>query len=130
MFEWNGKYNIGITLIDDQHRELFKIASRIHTLLHDQYALDKYDKIITLITELKNYTVYHFKTEEDYMQQIKHKWYFSQKVEHNDFIEKMNNINLQKIDEDQDEYIEDMLGFVSNWIISHILEKDKAIAAE
>jgi hemerythrin len=109
---------------------LFRIASSISSLLHDTYSFDKYDRIIALITQLKDYTVYHFKTEEEYMLQIKYKKYFSQKVEHDDFIKAINNVNFDKVDENQDEYIEKMLGFVSNWIINHILERDKAIKAD
>lgn len=130
MFEWDEKYNTGIARIDEQHQELFRIASSIATLLHDQYAFDKYDRIITLINKLKDYTIYHFKSEEEYMQQIKYKRYFSQKVEHDDFIEKFENMDVSKIDENQDQFIEDMLVFVSKWIIDHILEKDMAIASK
>ena len=130
MFDWNEKFNTGIPVVDEQHRELFRIAGRIHTLLHDQYAFDKYDTIVMLINELMDYTVYHFNTEEEYMQQIKYRKFFTHKVEHTDFIDKMKGIDVTKIDENQDEYIENILGLVAEWIVNHILEKDKAISAE
>ena len=130
MFEWNDKYNVGIELIDEQHQKLFEIAYRIHSLSRDQYSVDKYDEIIDLLNELKEYTIYHFKAEEEYMEKIKYKRYFTHKIEHNDFIEKMESFSVNNIDEDQEEYVEKMLSFVAEWIVNHILEKDKAIAME
>ena len=130
MFEWNEKFNIGIKLIDDQHQELFRIASKVHALLHDEFTFDKYDKMIALISDLKDYTVFHFKAEEEYMKQIKSKGYFTQKVEHDSFIEKLNAIDIYHIDENQDEYLAKILNDVSTWIINHILEKDMKIASK
>lgn len=128
MFEWNERFNTGVKTIDEQHQELFRIASKITDLLRDKDAFDKYDQIIVLITELKDYTKYHFKTEESYMQEIRYRKFFSHKVEHDDFVAKLNEINVYDIDENQDEYIEQILGFVSTWIVDHILQNDKAIA--
>lgn len=129
MFEWHEKFNTGIKLIDEQHKELFAIASRVRDLFLDQYAFDKYDRLIVLITELRDYTLYHFKTEEHYMQEVKYKKYFSHKVQHDDFAKKLQQIDFHEIDQNQDQYIEELLGIVSSWIISHILENDKFITA-
>lgn len=127
MFEWKDSYNTGIQFIDEQHKKLFFIAENIYKLLQDKDIFDKYDKIIVLIDELKDYTAFHFKNEEDYMQSIKYKKFFTQKVQHDFFIEKLNNIDIYSIDDDQDEYLRKMLADVSSWIIDHILERDTDI---
>lgn len=114
-------------MIDEQHKHLFEIGNRIYNLLENYLSVDKYDKIVAVIQELSDYTKYHFKTEEDYMIQIKYPKYFSQKVEHDDFIRKIEEIDLTDIDKDQDKHIRDILTFVFNWILEHILKKDKLI---
>ncbi|WPC39643.1 hemerythrin family protein [Clostridium sp. JS66] len=127
MLEWKDKYSIGVELIDEQHKHLFEIGNKAVKLLKNDFYIDKYDKIIEIIQELCEYTEFHFKAEEGYMLKIGSKQYESQKIEHDAFIKKINSVDLNKIDSDQQKYLEDLLAFVFNWIIEHILQKDKLI---
>lgn len=128
MIKWKDEYKIGVTQIDEQHEKLFEICDRAYSLLKNELYLDKYDKIVLILEELKEYTVYHFKFEEEYMKEIGYKKFFSQKVAHDDFIEKINNINLKSVDQKQDAAIIDILDFALKWIEQHILNEDKKIA--
>lgn len=130
MIQWKEDYRTGVDLIDDQHKRLLEIAAEAHALLKDELLTDKYDKIVAIIDELKEYTVYHFRSEEEYMESINYKRLLSQRVEHNEFIEKMNDINLDEIDNGQNLYLLGVLDFVVDWIENHILKKDKLITAE
>jgi len=127
MARWDEEYSIGMELIDEQHKELFAIVNRIQTLLSDKFITDKYDGIIKIIAELKAYTIYHFKAEEEYMLKIGYKRLFSQKVSHHDFLEKIDSIDFTQIDNDQNKYLNDILYFVCDWLVTHILKEDKLI---
>jgi hemerythrin len=127
MLVWKDEYAIGIPHIDEQHKHLFEIGNSIYALLEDQVITDKYDKIVTIINELKEYTKYHFDSEEKYMLQTKYPKYLSQKVAHDDFIAKIEEVQLQDIDADQESYIRELLLFVFNWVLEHILKEDKLI---
>lgn len=127
MIKWKDEYMIGVDKIDKQHQELFNITNKAYDLLDDEFVIDKYDKIINIIEELKEYTIFHFKEEEEYMLSIKYKRYFAQKVEHDEFVKKINDVNLKDIDVDQKKYLTDLLEFVIDWISSHILGSDKKI---
>ena len=105
MFEMKEQYKLGIANIDEQHEKLFEIGERAYQLLIDKFSTDKYDKIIAIIEELSNYTVIHFRDEEAYMESINYKRLFSQKIDHTDFIKKVGQVDLHKIDKNQDEYI-------------------------
>ncbi|KJS19519.1 MAG: bacteriohemerythrin [Clostridiaceae bacterium BRH_c20a] len=128
MIKWKDDYKIGVPQIDEQHEKLFEICDRAYALLKNKIYLDKYDRIIQILDELKDYTIYHFKFEEEYMQKIGYKKLLSQKVSHNDFIEKINNIDLKIVDEKQDIAIMEVLDFVLKWIEYHILNEDKKIS--
>lgn len=127
MYEMKEEYKIGIDSIDEQHKKLFELTEKTYQLFKNDFALDKYDKIIHLIEELKDYTVFHFKTEEEYMESIGYKRMFTQKVEHEAFIKKLDDVDLKTIDRDQDEYIIKLLQFLNDWLVEHILEKDMLI---
>jgi len=127
MIKWKKDYELKVKLIDEQHEELFEIANRAYKLLANEFVIDKYDKIIEILGELKEYTIFHFKSEEDYMLSIEYKRFFSHKVEHENFINTINNLDLNKIDLNQDGSVKEILEFVVNWIDSHILNEDKLI---
>ncbi|MCB2291103.1 hemerythrin family protein [Clostridium sp. CS001] len=124
MFEMKEEYKIGISNIDKEHEKLFEIGEQTYQLLKDTYATDKYDRIVELIQELRDYTAYHFKNEEDYMESINYKRLFTQKMDHANFIKKLDEINLAKVDQNQDEAIMGILTFLNRWLTNHILEKD------
>ena len=128
MISWKDEYKIGVETIDNQHKKLFEIANRAYELLKNDTYIDKYDRIVQILEELKEYTKFHFRSEEEYMESIGYKRLLSQKVAHNDFIDKIYSINLSEIDENQDEYILEILDFIVNWISVHILENDMLIA--
>lgn len=128
MIRWKEEYCLGIAAIDEQHMRLIELANEAYMLLANDLITDKYDKIVELIEELKEYTVYHFQCEEEYMEKAGYKRLFSQKIDHADFIEKVNNIDLKKIDEQQDKYLAGILDFIVEWVDFHILKKDKLIA--
>jgi len=130
MFEMKDEYRLGMALIDDKHERLFEIGESVYQLLKDSYTFDKYNKIMELLAELKNYTILHFNEEEEYMKSINYKGIFSQKIAHAEFIKKLSDINLDKIDENQDEYLMDILSFIAKWLTEHIIETDLLIVAK
>ncbi|MGE5380273.1 MAG: bacteriohemerythrin [Methylocystaceae bacterium] len=128
MIEWKDEYSVSNEAIDNQHKQLFAIAGKAYALLKDNLVTDKYDQIVAILDELKDYTVYHFSFEEEYMKSIGYKKFLSHKTLHDDFIERINNVNLNTIDENQHKYILDTLDFIVNWIGEHILGSDKQYA--
>ena len=52
---------------------------------------------------------------------------FIQKVQHDQFREKINNMDLDHLDENTDEMLDEILTYLTNWLINHILEHDKQI---
>lgn len=130
MFEMKPEYYTGIAAIDQEHENLFKIANEVHELIVDQFIPDKYDYILQVLNNLKDYTKYHFKHEEEYMESIKYKRLLSQKVSHADFIEKLDQIDLSSIDLNQKVVLLDLIDFLGNWLIEHIYKSDKLIAEQ
>ncbi len=130
MFEMKEKYKTGNLHIDAEHEKLFEIGEKAYQLLKNPYEVDKYDKIVGVIEELREYTLYHFKNEEDYMESINYKRLFTQKIDHANFIKKIDEVDFNKIDENQDEAIMTILTFLNEWLVDHILEKDLLITAK
>ncbi|AGX42523.1 bacteriohemerythrin [Clostridium saccharobutylicum] len=127
MYKMKDEFKTGIDFIDAQHKKLFDIADDAYNLLKNEFTIDKYDKVVQLINELKEYTAFHFKCEEEYMESINYKRMFTQKIEHDAFIKKLDDIDFKTIDENPDKYVFEMLEFLNNWLTGHILHNDKLI---
>lgn len=132
MFEMKSEYYIGIDMIDQEHAQLFAYADEAYELLHDEFTPDKYDKINLILEKLRDYTKKHFADEEEYMESIHYKKIFTQKIQHQQFIEKLDEF-IEKHNEetdDQDEQITGILKFLTDWLINHILYVDGQIPKE
>ena len=130
IFDFSEKYMTGIELVDDEHRHLFEIIKETNDVINAAYLHDKYDEIMRLLAELKDYTESHFHDEEELMSRINYPHINSQKHAHSAFIEKLVNINfseLDNIDNNQDEYLNELITFLLQWLSNHILGSDKKI---
>lgn len=126
MYELKPEYLTGIEQIDNEHKRLFEIAEEVYQLQQQEFLVDKYDQIKAALEELREYTKTHFAHEEEYMESIQYKHMFMQKVQHDTFVKKLDQLDLDKLD-DEDSTISDILKFLTDWLVHHILETDKLI---
>ena len=129
MYEMKPEYYIGIEMIDEEHKQLFKYADEAYELLNDEFTPDKYDKIEAILIKLRDYTEKHFTDEENYMESINYKKLFTQKIQHQEFIQKLDEFMEHHNDdaEDQDEQIMEILKYLTEWLVNHILYVDGQI---
>lgn len=129
-FTFTDKYKTDIQLVDDEHRRLFEIIKEANDLIFEELLHDKYDKIIELLSELKDYTEFHFSDEENLMEKIGYPGLEAQQRAHAAFIEKLVNIDLNTLDDidnNQQEYLTELINFLLGWLSNHILGSDKKI---
>ena len=83
-----------------------------------------------ILASLKDYTEFHFNDEEELMKKIGYPEIEAQKRAHSAFVEKLVNIDfreLEAMDDNQEEYLMDLIGFLLGWLSNHILGSDKKI---
>lgn len=129
-FAFSDKYKTGVAMIDEEHRRLFEIISDTNDVIHAELMHDKYDEIMRLLSELREYTESHFGDEEAYMERISYPLIGAQKRAHTAFVERLVEIDLSELDEmddHQQEYLQELIDFLLGWLINHILGSDKKI---
>lgn len=126
-FAFTEKYKTGIELIDNEHRRLFEIIKETHELTNDVLFNDKYDDIQVILAQLKDYTIMHFKDEEEYMEKQNYEGLEIQKYAHQAFVDRLNEVNLDEVDSDQEGYLKELIDFLLDWLVNHILKMDKQI---
>lgn len=129
-FAFTERYRTGIELIDDEHRRLFEIIREVNELINAELLHDKYDEIMRLLEELKNYTEFHFSDEEKLMESIGYPGLDAQRRAHAAFVERLVEIDLSDLDamdNNQQEYLNDLIRFLLGWLSTHILGTDRKI---
>ena len=124
------KFKTGVPSIDEEHQMLFDIIGKIYDAIEIELVHDKFDLILDILGELKDYTRVHFADEEHYMEDIGFEGLAQQKILHEKFIETLNEVNLDEVDDNQLEYLYEVLNFLQNWLVNHILKVDKLIPAK
>lgn len=129
-FAFTAKYHTGIELVDNEHKRLFEIIREANDLIQAEYLHDKFDEIMKIIDELRDYTEFHFRDEEAYMEQIGYPELPAQKRAHAVFEERLAEIDIFKmseIDDNQQSYLLELIDFLLSWLSNHILKMDKKI---
>lgn len=76
---------------------------------------NNFTEIYNLIEELRNYTVYHFDTEEELFIKYNYSDYENHKKEHDEFIEYLDSIDLNQVDGNQKEFLKELLNRIIQW---------------
>ncbi len=124
------EYYTGIEIVDKEHARLFEIINEADSLIKAELLHDKYDEIVHILKVLRDYTITHFSDEESYMEQIGYEGLAAQKIAHQAFVDMLNQVNPDNVDENQQEYLEELVAYLKNWLIVHILKVDKKIPVE
>ena len=127
IFAFTEEYHTGIAFVDEEHKRLFEIIRETDEVIHAELLHDKYDQILRILEELRDYTEMHFQDEEAYMKRIGYEGLEAQKIAHNAFVEKLKEINLEDVDDHQEQYLEELIDYLLGWLIHHILKTDKLI---
>lgn len=129
--EFLDEYRTGISFVDEEHKELFRITDKANKYLHQDFVYGNgYDEIMGILQELKDYTKRHFKDEEDYMERIHYDGLPAQRRAHESFIDRLENVDMDAVDGDPKVYLESLIEFLLGWLINHILYTDKKIPIE
>ncbi|MDD6183562.1 MAG: hemerythrin family protein, partial [Lachnospiraceae bacterium] len=72
----------------------------------------------------------HFHDEEEYMKSVDYEGLQAQIYAHQAFVDRLNEVNLEAVDEDQEGYLRELIDFLAGWLINHILKMDKKIPAK
>lgn len=118
---WHNSYSIGVDLLDQQHKILL---NNINELYEAQKTSTSQAVIKDVIKKLYDYTVFHFKNEEEMQIGCNYDKYDKNKKEHEFFISKINEFSK---DFQNNNLLLSLktLDFLKDWMISHILGTDK-----
>ena len=117
---WSEQFSVGVKKLDEQHQELFRI---VNDLNENQDVIADATVVPDLLQRMAKYAGYHFKTEERIMLEYGYPEYASQVREHTEFKTQTARFCIDNID-GKTGVSGEMLDYLQNWLIKHILESD------
>jgi hemerythrin-like metal-binding protein len=127
---WSDNLVTGIDKIDEQHQILVNLFNEANIKLTANNSAEFLEQITR---DMLSYALYHFETEEELMQEYS---YIDGKTENEDsHVQQHRSFSAKVVAVRNDIRAgilisrEDLLSFLNNWLITHILKTDKRLAA-
>ena len=126
-FEWNKLSELGIEVIDREHREILNMINSLrNTLRSDNHDGAKRVVLSGVLEEGIAFTRNHFAAEESLMQMSSYPAYLDHKNEHELFLKRLDDLHAQ-VRGGVETLTPETLGLLGNWLHHHVLETDKPI---
>lgn len=124
---WDPKYETGIALIDEQHKELVSLTNALyHACLSGSETARAAFK--ETMSRMVNYVRFHFATEQKLLERIRYPNYADHKKKHDDLVKSVLEA-VKEYNEGQKFVPNHFVRTLKDWIFGHIAIDDKAYAA-
>lgn len=118
---WNDAYRTGVDLMDRQHQRLVELINQLFQAMKDGG-----DRMLVgqVVDELVDYTVTHFRAEENLMKKHNYPDYDAHCRIHKNFIDKVSGYTA-KIKTGERMPPADVYKFLKDWLVNHIEGQDR-----
>lgn len=122
---WDDKYLTGYPDVDDQHRGIFQRVNELHDAAASRNASELTGEALAFLIQ---YTLSHFRCEEDAMAAVGYPDRDAHKDLHDAFSSKIRDLSKRYQRGERDLWRE-ISDAISHWLTDHILKHDMALAA-
>ena len=121
LITWNSTYSVNVKEIDLQHQKLIALINQ----LHDGMKAGKGKEITRkILSDLADYTKFHFGYEEKLFDQTKYPDTMVQKRQHSDLVKQVVNY-ISKFQKGEAILTMELMNFLKDWLMNHIVATDK-----
>ncbi|MCU7853144.1 MAG: bacteriohemerythrin [Candidatus Thiodiazotropha sp. (ex Monitilora ramsayi)] len=118
---WDNSLSVGITVIDEEHQKLLTLINNLQTAVLYPTG-ESFER--QALSELVDYTKYHFEREEKLMQDNGYPEYEQHKQQHEEMIAKVSAF-LSSYEKDREGTVDELTSFLKTWLIDHIAGTDQ-----
>jgi hemerythrin len=118
---WDENLSVKIDSIDLQHKKLIDMINSFYENINQD---TQKVEMLELINSLKEYTVFHFSTEEKYMQQTNFPDFENHKSEHDKFVATVLDFE-ERFKNGKFLLTFEVTNFIKEWVAKHIMGADK-----
>lgn len=121
---WDQKFSIAIPDMDDQHKLWIDLINELHESLINTSTADALNQALIHAVD---YTVFHFREEEELMQNVGYPAYHQHMIAHYNFANQMKKL---RDDCSAGELVlcTEVMSHLMTWLVDHIMSLDKEYA--
>ena len=123
-FGWKDIYSLDNSILDEEHKTLFKIAEEAFAVVEPEL---KHEKIRNILNRLYEYMKVHFSHEEEYMQEINYPQFEIHKELHENIVNTINEFVKELATLSEDSFEKELAKLIDGTIVHHIVQEDKKI---
>ena len=129
-FDWFKELETGETLIDQQHKEIFRIGRNIEQLIVRRCIGVQEQELLDIVCELREYVAYHFYFEEAIMHQQGYSDYEHHVKEHVKLKKYVTDIDCPSLRENPYQDLKAIKEMLQSWVFSHVMIEDVKMIKE
>jgi hemerythrin len=118
--EWSDTLSVGIEEIDEQHKVLVDLVNKMHEAIHQRHGSDV---VISILSDLADYTRIHFAVEESLMRILNYPGYEAHKEIHEELLGAVADLQ-EKVATGKKSIGFELMHFLKTWLTKHIMEED------
>ena len=111
--------------MDEQHKKLIDLINQVYRSLRNNHGREEVNNVLENVLA---YAKIHLKDEEALLEKAKYPGFNPHKKIHDKILAKANALK-KEFDDGKSTVALDILMFLENWLIEHILKEDKKYAA-
>ena len=124
LISWTDELSVGIGIIDEQHKGLVDLINELNAAMRQRRS----DAVLVGVLErLKQYTVKHFATEEEFFDKFGYPDAPAHKKAHRDLVEKVLAFEAG-LKSGRAKVTMEIMRFLKDWLVGHIMGTDKRYA--
>lgn len=122
LMDWEDRFSVGVRAMDEQHKRLVAALNDLHAAMSVGQA-----KTVTgtLLNTLVKYTREHFAAEEGLMTRAKYPRLVEHRGKHKDLTGQVEQF-VERYERGELALGVDLLTFLRDWLMTHILKEDRA----
>jgi len=117
---WSEEYRVNVAVIDEQHRRLAELVSRLHETLDSR---SPGDDVFAVLNELIGFTRLHFATEEELMLKYDYPQYAAHRAAHKALLGRLQAL-LTSLRDRLPVGFQPGNDINDDWVTKHLLESD------
>ena len=120
LMQWSDVMSVRVRELDEHYKRLIWMINALHKGIAEHH---ENDVVETILDELAEYSVYHFRIEEDYMRRFRYPDFPRHKAEHDAFVR---NVTIFRNNLHNFDIAQPFTGmaFLNEWLSSHIIARD------
>ncbi|MCB1614701.1 MAG: bacteriohemerythrin [Pseudomonadales bacterium] len=120
--EWSSQYELGIGVIDRQHRRIVDYINQLDELQGSETS----ETLTRILDDLVDYTFSHFAFEEALLEEVNYADLNGHSLEHDTFSRQIK--TMQERCESGESMADELADMLLHWLLKHIQSEDRAYA--